>query len=157
VADPQPQAEVLTESARVNNTEVEATLRGGELAWRPAGGGIGEGQERRLELESEVLGCRVDGRKLKFVTFAARGGGNGKAGGGDGNRRRGEVVVEMENEDAAVRWGDIIRDRLTSLGNQYQLLTLLDVIRLFQFSCILVLCFLFKKYPASWELCLACW
>jgi hypothetical protein len=31
-------------------------------------------------------------------------------------------VVEMENEDAAVRWGDAIRDRFASLGNQYQLL-----------------------------------
>ena len=122
MARPQPQAEVLTESVRVNSTEVEATLRGGELAWRPAGGGNVEGQERRLELDSEVLGCRVDGRKLKFATFAASGGGNGKRGGGDGNRRRGEVVVEMENEDAAVRWGDAIRDRLASLGNQYQLL-----------------------------------
>jgi sphingosine kinase len=122
MADPQPQAEVLTETVRVNSTEAEATLMGGELAWRPAGSGNGEGQERRLELESEVLGCRVDGRKLKFATFAASGGGNGKGGGGDGNRRREEVVVEMENEDAAVRWGDAIRDRFASLGNQYHLL-----------------------------------
>ncbi|CAD6217620.1 unnamed protein product [Miscanthus lutarioriparius] len=88
MARPQPQAEVLTESVRVNSTEVEATLRGGELAWRPAGGGNGEGQERRLELESEVLGCRVDGRKLKFATFAASGGDNGK--GEEGPRIGGE-------------------------------------------------------------------
>lgn len=142
MADPQPQAEVPTESVRVNSTEVEATLRDGELVWRPAAGAGGEGQERRLELESEVLGCQVDGRKLKVATFAASGGDNGKGGGGDGNRRRGEVVVEMENEDAAVRWGDAIRDRLASLGNQYQAVTLLVVIRLFQVYCIL-LCFFF--------------
>jgi sphingosine kinase len=123
MADPNLQAEVLTASVRVNGTEAEATLRGGELTWRPADtGGGGEGQERGLELESEVLGCRVDGRKLKLATFTASGGGDGKGGGGDGNRRREEVVVEMETEDAALRWGDIIRDCLASLGNQYQLL-----------------------------------
>ncbi|CAD6217606.1 unnamed protein product [Miscanthus lutarioriparius] len=126
MARPQPQAEVLTESVRVNSTEVEATLRGGELAWRPAGGGNGEGQERRLELESEVLGCRVDGRKLKFATFAASGGDNGKGGGGAANRRRGEVVVEMEDEDAAVRWGNAIRDRLASLGRPKRLLIIVN-------------------------------
>lgn len=137
MADPQPQAEVLTESVRVNGTAAEATLTGGELAWRPAGGD-GQGKERRLELESEVLGCRVDGRKLKFATFAASAGGNGerpsalacggggKAGGGDRNRRRGEVVVEMENEDAAARWGDSIRDRLASLGRPKRLFIIVN-------------------------------
>jgi sphingosine kinase len=122
MADHQPQVEVLTESVRVNGTKAEATLVGGELVWRPAAGGNGEGQERRLELESEVLGFQMDGKQLKFATFAASGGGNGKGGGGDGNRRRGEVVVEMENEATAVRWGVVISDRLASLGNQYQLL-----------------------------------
>ncbi|KAJ1291437.1 hypothetical protein BS78_02G315500 [Paspalum vaginatum] len=137
MADPQPQAEVLSESVRVNGTAAEATLAGGELAWRPAGGG-GEGKERRLELDSEILGCRVDGRKLKFATFASRTGANGerpsslarggggKGGGGDRNRRRGEVVVEMETEDAAARWGDGIRDRLASLGRPKRLFIIVN-------------------------------
>jgi sphingosine kinase len=127
MADPKPQAEALAGPARINGAASEATLSGGELAWRPAGGG--EGQERRLELESEVLGCRVEGRKLRVATFSASGGGDGerpsalacggggKEGGGDGSRRRGEVVMEMESDDAAERWGDAIRDRLASLGN----------------------------------------
>ncbi|ONM58449.1 Sphingosine kinase 1 [Zea mays] len=127
MADPNLQAEVLTASVRVNGTEAEATLRGGELTWRPADtGGGGEGQERGLELESEVLGCRVDGRKLKLATFTASGGGDGKGGGGDGNRRREEVVVEMETEDAALRWGDIIRDCLASLGRPKKLFIIVN-------------------------------
>ncbi|ONM24348.1 Sphingosine kinase 1 [Zea mays] len=126
MADHQPQVEVLTESVRVNGTKAEATLVGGELAWRPAAGGNGEGQERRLELESEVLGFQMDGRQLKFATFAASGGGNGKGGGGDGNRRRGEVVVEMENEATAVRWGDVISDRLASLGRPKKLFIIVN-------------------------------
>ncbi|PUZ72488.1 hypothetical protein GQ55_2G398100 [Panicum hallii var. hallii] len=136
MADPQPQAEALAGPARINGAASEATLSGGELAWRPAGGG--EGQERRLELESEVLGCRVEGRKLRVATFSASGGGDGerpsalacggggKEGGGDGNRRRGEVVMEMESDDAAERWGDAIRDRLASLGRPKRLFIIVN-------------------------------
>nr|CAB3454653.1 unnamed protein product [Digitaria exilis] len=125
MADPQPQLEVLAEAARINGAAAEATLSGGELAWRPAAAG-GEGKERRLELESEVLGCRVEGRKLRVATFSTNSGGGGerptalacggggKGGGGDGNRRRGEVVLEMESDDATARWADAIRDRLAS-------------------------------------------
>ncbi|CAL5062169.1 unnamed protein product [Urochloa decumbens] len=139
MADPQPQAEALAEPARINGAAAEATLSGGELAWRPAGGGGGgEVQERRLELESEVLGCQVEGRKLRVSTFAASGGGDGerpsalacgggaKGGGGDGSRRRGEVVLEMESEDAAARWGDAIRDRLASLGRPRRLFIIVN-------------------------------
>lgn len=138
MADPQPQPEALTEPARINGAAAEATLSGGELAWRPAaaGGGGGEGQERRLELESGVLGCRVEGRKLRVATFAASGGGDGErpsaapsGGVGKGGGGGGEVVLEMESEDAAARWGDAIRDRLASLGNSSPAATLLVVIR----------------------------
>jgi sphingosine kinase len=127
MADPQTGTEVLTESARVNGTEADATLSGVELAWCPQGGGEG----RRLELESEVLGCLVEGRKLNLAIFSsgcgdgertsplACGGGKGGGGAGDGRtrRRRGEVVLEMESDDAAAQWGDAVRDRLASLGN----------------------------------------
>jgi sphingosine kinase len=135
MADPQQGTEVLTESARVNGAAAEVTISGCELAWRPPGGEEG----RRLELESEVLGCRMDGRKLKLVTFSTGGGdgerasplacGGGKGGRGDGRtrRRKGEVVVEMESDDAAARWGDAVRDRLASLGNSFT--TLLVAIR----------------------------
>ncbi|OEL27096.1 Sphingosine kinase 1 [Dichanthelium oligosanthes] len=134
MADPQQQAEALAEPARINGAAAEATLSGGELAWRPAGG---EGQERRLELESEVLGCRVEGRKLRVATFSPRGGGDGErpsalackgggGGGGDGSRRRGEVVLVMEGEDAAARWGDAIRDRLASLGRPKRLFIIVN-------------------------------
>nr|CAB3458335.1 unnamed protein product [Digitaria exilis] len=132
MADPQPQFEALAGAARINGAAAEATLSGDELAWRPAGGG-GEGKERRLELESEVLGCRVEGRKLRVATYSASGsgggerptalacGGGGKGGGGDGNRRRGEVVLEMESDDAAARWADAIRDRLASFETKRRL------------------------------------
>lgn len=136
MADPQPQLEALSEPARINGAAADATLSGGELTWRPAGGG-GEGQERRLELESEVLGCRVEGRKLRVATFSASGGGDGErpsapacggGGKGDGSRRRGEVVLEMESDDAAARWADAIRDRLASLGNSVPTSTLQVVV-----------------------------
>ncbi|CAN6219241.1 unnamed protein product [Urochloa humidicola] len=139
MADPQLQAEALAEPARINGAAAEATLSGGELAWRPvAGGGGGEVQEWRLELESEVLGCRVEGRNLRVATFAGSGGGDGerasalacggggKGGGGDGSRRRGEVVLEMESEDAAARWGDAIRDRLAGLGRPKRLFIIVN-------------------------------
>ncbi|GJN32732.1 hypothetical protein PR202_gb21255 [Eleusine coracana subsp. coracana] len=123
MADPQV-SEVLADPARVNGAAGEATLSGGELAWRPSGGGDG----RRLELESEVLGCRVEGRKLKLATFFC--GGDGErppamaCGGGTGDgrtrRRRGEVVMEMESEDAAARWGDAVRDRLSSFETKHR-------------------------------------
>ncbi|TVU38410.1 hypothetical protein EJB05_11778 [Eragrostis curvula] len=135
MADPQPPTDVLVESARVNGAAAEATLSGGELAWRPRDGG----EERRLELESEVVGCRVEGRKLKLVTFSSCGGdgeqpsplacGGGKGGGGgDGKtrRRRGEVAVEMESEDAAARWGDALRDRLASFGRPKRLFIIVN-------------------------------
>ncbi|CAN6175833.1 unnamed protein product [Urochloa humidicola] len=139
MADPQtPQADVLAEPARINGAAAEATLSGGELAWRPAAAAGGEVQERRLELESEVLGCRVEGRNLRVATFAGSGsgdgerpsalacGGGGKGGGGDGSRRRGELVLEMESKDAAARWGDAIRDRLASLGRPRRLFIIVN-------------------------------
>ncbi|KAK3125376.1 hypothetical protein QOZ80_7BG0604030 [Eleusine coracana subsp. coracana] len=129
MADPQV-SEVLADPARVNGAAGEATLSGGELAWRPSGGGDG----RRLELESEVLGCRVEGRKLKLATFFC--GGDGErppamaCGGGTGDgrtrRRRGEVVMEMESEDAAARWGDAVRDRLSSFGRPKRLFIIVN-------------------------------
>ncbi|GJN11365.1 hypothetical protein PR202_ga29551 [Eleusine coracana subsp. coracana] len=123
MADPQV-SEVLADPARVNGAAAEATLSGGELAWRPCGGGDGQ----RLELESEVLGCRVEGRKLKLATFLCGGGGEQPpamaCGGGKGDgrtrRRRGEVAMEMESEDAAARWGDAVRDRLASLETKHR-------------------------------------
>jgi sphingosine kinase len=127
MANPRTGTEVLAEPARVNGTEADATLSGVELAWRSRGGGEG----RRLELESEVLGCRVEGRKLNLAIFSSGcgdgertspltcGGGEGGGGAGDGRTRRrlGEVVLEMESDDAAARWGGAVRDRLASLGN----------------------------------------
>ncbi|KAL6656772.1 hypothetical protein ACP70R_004552 [Stipagrostis hirtigluma subsp. patula] len=132
MADPQPQPEALACSARINGASTEAILSGGELSWRAAGG-----EGRRLELESEVLGCRVEGRKLRVSTFASGGGygerpsalacGGGKGGSGDGRRRRrGEVVVEMESEAAAAQWGDAIRDRLASLGRPKRLFIIVN-------------------------------
>jgi sphingosine kinase len=127
MADHRTGTEFLAESARVNGTEADATLSGVELAWRPRGGGEG----RRLELESEVLECRVEGRKLNLAIFSSGcgdgertspltcGGGEGGGGAGDGRTRRrlGEVVLEMESDDAAARWGGAAGDRLASLGN----------------------------------------
>ncbi|XP_062187759.1 sphingosine kinase 1-like [Phragmites australis] len=127
MADTQSQPEVLAESVRINGAAAEATLSGGELAWRPGDGG---GIQRQLELESEVLGCRVEGRKLKVAIFASSGGdgdGGGAKGGGEGTRRRrGEVVLEMESEDAAARWGDAMRDRLASLGRPKRLFIIVN-------------------------------
>ncbi|KAL6856118.1 hypothetical protein ACP4OV_018920 [Aristida adscensionis] len=134
MADPQPQPEALSGPARINGAASEAALSGGELAWRAAGG-----EERRVELESEVLGCRVEGRMLKVATFSGGGGGGdgerpsalacggGKGGGGDGvRRRRGEVVLEMESEADAARWGDAVRDRLASLGRPKRLFIIVN-------------------------------
>jgi sphingosine kinase len=78
-----------------------------------------------LELESEVLGVRVDGRALRVATFArgddaaAAAARPATCGGGERRRERErerEVVVEMESEEAAAAWGDAMRDRLASLG-----------------------------------------
>uniref|UniRef100_A0A0E0LM81 DAGKc domain-containing protein n=1 Tax=Oryza punctata TaxID=4537 RepID=A0A0E0LM81_ORYPU len=124
-------AKALSEPVRVGGSAAEATLSGGELAWRPSGGGGGEG--RRLELESEVLGVRVDGRALRVATFArgdeaaaaARPATCGSGRGGGGGRTR-EVVVEMESEEAAATWGDAMRDSLSSLGRPKRLFIIVN-------------------------------
>lgn len=124
-APPEPQADALVESVRVDGAAAEATLSDAELAWRPSGRVRDGAGRRKLELESDVLGFRVDGRALKVATFARwdeAGVGRppsplGCGGAGGGDRRRGEVVVEMESEEAAERWGDAMRDRFVSLGN----------------------------------------
>nr|BAC20872.1 putative sphingosine kinase [Oryza sativa Japonica Group]BAD30563.1 putative sphingosine kinase [Oryza sativa Japonica Group] len=117
-------AKALSEPVRVGGSAAEATLSGGELAWRPTGGGGGGGEAGRLELESEVLGVRVDGRALRVATFArgddaaAAAARPATCGGGERRRERErerEVVVEMESEEAAAAWGDAMRDRLASL------------------------------------------
>jgi sphingosine kinase len=118
---PEPPAETLVETARVNGTAAEATLSGTELAWRPTGAARDGSEMRKLELESDVLGFQVEGRALKVATFAK--GGEARTPsplgcrGGGGDRKRGELVVEMESEDAAQRWGDAIGDRFAALGN----------------------------------------
>uniref|UniRef100_A0ACD5UMC2 Uncharacterized protein n=1 Tax=Avena sativa TaxID=4498 RepID=A0ACD5UMC2_AVESA len=126
----EPRAETLVESARVNGSAAEATFSGTELAWRPTGAVRDGGVNRKLELESDVLGFQVEGRALKVATFArgeeARPPSPLGCGGGGGDRKRGEVVVEMESEDAAQRWGDAIRDRFAALGRPKRLLIIVN-------------------------------
>jgi sphingosine kinase len=93
---------------------VEATLSGTELAWHPTGAVHDGGEWRKLELESDVLGFQVEGRALKVATFPPSPLG---CGGGGGERKRGELVVEMESEEAAQRWGEAIGDCFAALGN----------------------------------------
>ncbi|KAG8099666.1 hypothetical protein GUJ93_ZPchr0013g34700 [Zizania palustris] len=132
----EPQAgTALSQTVRIDGSAAEATFSAGALAWRPSGGG---GERRRLELDSEVLGVRVEGRALKVATFSsgdeagagrsslssrplARGGGRAR-----GDRRKGEVVVEMESEEAAATWGDAMRDHLASLGRPKRLLIIVN-------------------------------
>uniref|UniRef100_A0ACD5UZC2 Uncharacterized protein n=1 Tax=Avena sativa TaxID=4498 RepID=A0ACD5UZC2_AVESA len=127
---PEPRAETLVEPARVNGSAAEATLSGTELAWRPTGPVRDGGGSRKLELESDVLGFQVEGRALKVATFTrgdeARPQSPLGCGGGGGDRKRGEVVVEMESEDAAQRWGDAIRDRFATLGRPKRLLIIVN-------------------------------
>jgi sphingosine kinase len=63
----------------------------------------------------------VEGRALKVATFArgddARPPSPLGCGGGGGERKRGELVVEMESEEAAQRWGEAIGDCFAALGN----------------------------------------
>ncbi|XP_047069905.1 sphingosine kinase 1-like [Lolium rigidum] len=127
---PEPQAETLVEPARVNGSTAEATLSGTELAWRPTGAVRDGGERRKLELESDILGFQVEGRVLKVATFArgddARPPSPLGCGGGGGDRKRGEVVVEMESEEAAQRWGDAIGDRFAALGRPKRLLIIVN-------------------------------
>ncbi|PNT74939.1 hypothetical protein BRADI_1g24730v3 [Brachypodium distachyon] len=133
-APPEPQADALVESVRVDGAAAEATLSDAELAWRPSGRVRDGAGRRKLELESDVLGFRVDGRALKVATFARwdeAGVGRppsplGCGGAGGGDRRRGEVVVEMESEEAAERWGDAMRDRFVSLGRPKRLFIIVN-------------------------------
>ncbi|KAL5198621.1 hypothetical protein ABZP36_002133 [Zizania latifolia] len=133
---PEPRAgKDMSGSVRIDDSAAEATLCGGLLAWGPSSGG---GERRRLELDSEVLGVRVDGRALKVATFEsgdeagawrssssrrpmACGGGRG-----GGDRRKGEVVVEMESEEAAATWGDAMRDHLALLGRPKRLFIIVN-------------------------------
>ncbi|XP_037484559.1 sphingosine kinase 1-like [Triticum dicoccoides] len=125
---PEPRAEALVEPVRFNGSAAEATLSSAELAWRTTGAGRDSGGRRKLELESDVLGFQVEGRALKLVTFT-RGDVTGAGrppspvgcGGGAEDRKRGEVAVEMESEEAAERWGHAIRDRFASLGRPKRL------------------------------------
>uniref|UniRef100_A0A0E0ALF4 DAGKc domain-containing protein n=1 Tax=Oryza glumipatula TaxID=40148 RepID=A0A0E0ALF4_9ORYZ len=126
-------AKALSEPVRVGGSAAEATLSGGELAWRPTGGSGGGGEAGRLELESEVLGVRVDGRALRVATFArgddaaAAAARPATCGGGERRRERErEVVVEMESEEAAAAWGDAMRDRLASLGRPKRLFIIVN-------------------------------
>uniref|UniRef100_A0A0D3GSF6 DAGKc domain-containing protein n=2 Tax=Oryza TaxID=4527 RepID=A0A0D3GSF6_9ORYZ len=126
-------AKALSEPVRVGGSAAEATLSGGELAWRPTGGGGGGGEAGRMELESEVLGVRVDGRALRVATFArgddaaAAAARPATCGGGERRRERErEVVVEMESEEAAAAWGDAMRDRLASLGRPKRLFIIVN-------------------------------
>uniref|UniRef100_A0A0E0I2D4 DAGKc domain-containing protein n=1 Tax=Oryza nivara TaxID=4536 RepID=A0A0E0I2D4_ORYNI len=126
-------AKALSEPVRVGGSAAEATLSGGELAWRPTGGGGGGGEAGRLELESEVLGVRVDGRALRVATFArgddaaAAAARPATCGGGERRRERErEVVVEMESEEAAAAWRDAMRDRLASLGRPKRLFIIVN-------------------------------
>jgi sphingosine kinase len=117
MADHRTGTEFLAESARVNGTEADATLSGVELAWRPRGGGEG----RRLELESEVLECRVEGRKLNLAIFSS-GCGDGErtspltcGGGGRGRRSRGREDAEAAGRGGA---GDGERRRRGAVGGR---------------------------------------
>ncbi|CAM0906284.1 unnamed protein product [Alopecurus aequalis] len=126
---PEHQAETLVESVRVNGSAAEATLSGTELAWRPTSAVRDGGGRLKLELDSDVLGFQVEGRALKVLTFASgdeAGASPLGCGGRGGSRRRGEVVVEMESEEAAERWGDTMRDRFAALGRPKRLFIIVN-------------------------------
>lgn len=106
--------ETTAEWIRIDGVESWARLEAdGALHW-----GVGAG-ERRLRLESDILGLATGGSWITVRAFegTSEGGCCGVVGGAGGRRRaRRDYVLQMADEAAARRWSDRINEFLGALG-----------------------------------------
>lgn len=119
----------MGEPIRVNGVTAEATLTraaaggglrgGGWLQWREIGG---QGRERCLELDREVLGVQREGRRVTVKAFVAGGGAakRGGAGGGGKSRVRKDFALEAATEEAAEVWRAALQACIDTLGKGIQ-------------------------------------
>ncbi|XP_042377771.1 sphingosine kinase 1-like [Zingiber officinale] len=116
--------ETTTEWIRIDGVASWARLEAdGTLLW---GAGAGE---RRLRLESDVLGLAIRGSWITVRAFegTSEGGCCGVVGGAGGRRRaRRDYVLQMADEAAARRWSDRINEFLGSLGRPKKLCVVLN-------------------------------
>lgn len=102
----------LTKSIRVNGVPAEASLAAdGTLRWR-----AGDGDERCLAVESEMLGFQTEGQRITLRAFVGSYRGPSCGGGSFGKRTRRDYVLEMPTEEAALQWSQRLRDCIESLG-----------------------------------------
>ncbi|CAA7409198.1 unnamed protein product [Spirodela intermedia] len=125
----------MGEPIRVNGVTAEATLTraaaggglcaGGWLQWREVGG---QGRERCLELDREVLGVQREGRRVTVKAFVAAGGAakRGGAGGGERSRVRKDFSLEAASEEAAEAWRAALQACIETLGRPKRLLILVN-------------------------------
>ncbi|WOL18089.1 hypothetical protein Cni_G26882 [Canna indica] len=104
--------------AAIGGLEADGTLRWGTC--------VGE---RRLSLESDVLGFRTDGPRITVRAFVgeSEGGCCGVVGKDAGRRRvRRDYLLKMPDEEVARRWSARLRDYMDSLGRPKKLLIILN-------------------------------
>lgn len=109
-----PETETLTlaisEQIRVDGTLTEASLStDGKIRWKTESG------ERRLAIESEVLGFSAEGPRIRVRALVQREGWCCGDGGG-GNRERRDLVLEPMTEESKIAWCGKLREFIDSLG-----------------------------------------
>ncbi|XP_038987701.1 sphingosine kinase 2-like isoform X2 [Phoenix dactylifera] len=107
----------LTKRIRVNGVPAEASLAAdGTLRWR-----AGDGGERCLAVESEVLGFEAEGQRITLRAFVGASRGASCGGVSFGKRTRRDYVLELPTEEPVLQWSQRLRDCIKSLETKYQL------------------------------------
>ncbi|KAG1368192.1 hypothetical protein COCNU_14G006600 [Cocos nucifera] len=112
----------LTKRIRVNGVPAEASLAvDGTLRWR-----AGDGDERCLPVESEVLGLEAEGQRITLRAFVRSYREVSCGGGSFGKRTRRDYVLELPTAEAASQWSQRLRDCIKSLGRPKRLFILVN-------------------------------
>ncbi|RWR93600.1 Diacylglycerol kinase [Cinnamomum micranthum f. kanehirae] len=119
-----PETESLTlavsEQIRVDGTLTEASLStDGKIRWKTESG------ERRLAIESEVLGFSAEGSRIRVRALVQREGWCCGDGGG-GNRARKDLVLEPMTEESKIAWCGKLREFIDSLDRPKKLFILVN-------------------------------
>ncbi|XP_038987700.1 sphingosine kinase 1-like isoform X1 [Phoenix dactylifera] len=112
----------LTKRIRVNGVPAEASLAAdGTLRWR-----AGDGGERCLAVESEVLGFEAEGQRITLRAFVGASRGASCGGVSFGKRTRRDYVLELPTEEPVLQWSQRLRDCIKSLGRPKRLFIIVN-------------------------------